>query len=365
MMTTFDFCDVTQTCGQRDVTTVPTQALALLNNQFVHDRSEALASAVESEVSERALQIRTIWEKVLGREPTAGETDLALKHLAEQTRRFEKRRREKSEQTPQQAIADTNALRESLVMHLRASEGVTIDAEGKVARWEDQSGEGHHAVQSESQRQPRLESDQFGGRSALMFDGQGQFLNLHGALLDAQECTIIAVASDRGESGHREILSNWNGAAGNSVTSLFLGLTGKDSVRFSDAFTIADGIADHSRLFLLTAVNSADRAVVYLNGGELAAREGPLPERNLSTAWVIGQQGNINGEFWNGGIAEIRVYARGLSDAERQSVEREILEHYAIPANVPPARKPLTPATLALASLAHVLLNSNEFIYVD
>ena len=80
---------------------------------------------------------------------------------------------------------------------------------------------------------------------------------------------------------------------------------------------------------------------------------------------MIGQQGNINGEYWNGNIAELRVYARGLSDAERRSVEREILEHYGIPAATPPEKKLLAPETLALASLAHVLLNSNEFIYVD
>lgn len=36
MMTTFDLCDPTQSCGKRDVTTVPTQALTMLNNEFVH-----------------------------------------------------------------------------------------------------------------------------------------------------------------------------------------------------------------------------------------------------------------------------------------------------------------------------------------
>ena len=88
MMTTFDFCDVTQSCGQRDVTTVPTQALALMNNQFVHDRSEALARMVKSEVSDPESQVHALWQKVLGREPSAAETDLALRHLTVQKRRF-------------------------------------------------------------------------------------------------------------------------------------------------------------------------------------------------------------------------------------------------------------------------------------
>ena len=89
----------------------------------------------------------------------------------------------------------------------------------------------------------------------------------------------------------------------------------------------------------------------------------PLPQRNLSTDWVIGQQGNINGEFWNGGIAELRVFAKALSTVERSSIETELQNRYGIP-DLPPTPRE-TPAELALASLAHVLLNSNEFLYVD
>jgi hypothetical protein len=42
LMTAFDFVDTTQPCGRRDVTLVAPQALALLNNPFVHEMSEAL-----------------------------------------------------------------------------------------------------------------------------------------------------------------------------------------------------------------------------------------------------------------------------------------------------------------------------------
>ena len=49
LMTTFDFSDTTLPCGQRDVTVVAPQALALMNNRFVHQCSEALARRVERE----------------------------------------------------------------------------------------------------------------------------------------------------------------------------------------------------------------------------------------------------------------------------------------------------------------------------
>ncbi|HIE96712.1 MAG TPA: hypothetical protein EYQ63_06800 [Fuerstia sp.] len=78
---------------------------------------------------------------------------------------------------------------------------------------------------------------------------------------------------------------------------------------------------------------------------------------------MIGQQGNINGEFWNGGIAELRVFTKALSTDERSVIEYELQQRYVIPhLDTSPQQ---TAAELALASLAHVLLNSNEFLYVD
>ena len=46
LLTTFDFPDTTLPSCQRDVTTVPTQSLALLNNPFVHEQSTALAKRI-------------------------------------------------------------------------------------------------------------------------------------------------------------------------------------------------------------------------------------------------------------------------------------------------------------------------------
>ena len=81
---------------------------------------------------------------------------------------------------------------------------------------------------------------------------------------------------------------------------------------------------------------------------------------------MIGQQGNINGEYWNGDIAELLVYDRALSTTERQKVWSVLLDRYQLSTFVrqAPSAEP-SPELLALASLCHVLLNSNEFIYVD
>jgi len=89
LMTTFDFADTTLPCGQRDVTTSPTQALALMNNSFVHARSNALARRVVALATQDVTeQVRHAWRFTLGREPDASEAALALKHIDSQRARF-------------------------------------------------------------------------------------------------------------------------------------------------------------------------------------------------------------------------------------------------------------------------------------
>jgi hypothetical protein len=74
---------------------------------------------------------------------------------------------------------------------------------------------------------------------------------------------------------------------------------------------------------------------------------------------VVGQQGDITGEYWHGDIAELIVYNRALAESERIAVWNYLFDRYGI------ERVTVDPEHLALASLCHVLLNANEFVYVD
>ena len=101
LMTTFDFGDTTLPCGQRPVSTVAPQALALLNNAFAHERSTALATVVWSlrrpnvpsaerrdDDTDTDQQARLAWRLALGREPSPGELAAAREHVAAQRQRF-------------------------------------------------------------------------------------------------------------------------------------------------------------------------------------------------------------------------------------------------------------------------------------
>jgi hypothetical protein len=85
LMTTFDFSDTTQPCSQRNVSIVAPQALALLNNEFVHAQSAAFADRVLAEApGDEGRQIDRAWWLALGRAPNDGERATAREHLKRQ-----------------------------------------------------------------------------------------------------------------------------------------------------------------------------------------------------------------------------------------------------------------------------------------
>ena len=358
MLTTFDLCDSTQPCGQRAVTTAPTQALTLLNNSFIHQRAEAAARRVEAAAKTDVQRIRLLWIAAYGRPPEAPELTSAERHLQRQLAHFESQQYDASnnadhERNGGNAIVALSkerkrSLKQSLVLHLRADQGVELDDLGRVLRWSnnvngadnakgddktkgDDNASRGLATQPMAEKRPTWKAGAIGEQPALFFAGNGQFLHVEGPLLHQQPCTMIVVARDGAAPdgvGHREIISNWNGAEGNSTTSLFLGLTGKGTVRFSDHFHPRLEVSDGHQPFILSAVNG-DGAAVFQNG-RLLGRRANLPQRNLKTNWVIGQQGNIQGEYWRGLIAELYVFNQALSDADRQHFERNIAKRYSI-----------------------------------
>jgi hypothetical protein len=89
IMTTFDFCDTTQPCGQRDVSVVAPQALALLNGEFANEHSKA-ASERAGSAGGRGPKARVdaAWRIVLARSPNPAEFTASLEHLERQRTRF-------------------------------------------------------------------------------------------------------------------------------------------------------------------------------------------------------------------------------------------------------------------------------------
>jgi hypothetical protein len=81
----FDLPDQNITCSRRNVSTVPTQALTLLNDDFVLRQAQLFADRIQ-EAAPRDIeaQIRATYTIALSRPPTDDEMRLALDFLKKQ-----------------------------------------------------------------------------------------------------------------------------------------------------------------------------------------------------------------------------------------------------------------------------------------
>ena len=84
-MQMFDAPDPTASCGGRDETTVATQALFMLNDDFVRARSRDLAVLVMQQApADPAAAVRFIWRQAFGRVPQPPEVERGTVFLARQ-----------------------------------------------------------------------------------------------------------------------------------------------------------------------------------------------------------------------------------------------------------------------------------------
>ena len=80
----FDQPNMNVTCEQRNTTTVPTQALTLLNNEFALRQAGAYAQRVAGLADDDAGRVRAAYSIALSREPTESEMDANLEFLRRQ-----------------------------------------------------------------------------------------------------------------------------------------------------------------------------------------------------------------------------------------------------------------------------------------
>lgn len=76
-----DLPDTTTSCEQRNVSTIPTQALTLLNGEFMNEQAKFLAQRVATERSDLDQQITRAYRLTLGRAPSTEELSQSLKFV--------------------------------------------------------------------------------------------------------------------------------------------------------------------------------------------------------------------------------------------------------------------------------------------
>jgi hypothetical protein len=85
MFDTFDHPDMNVTAGARNVSTVPTQALTLLNNPFVLSEAAFFGERIRKQASAPAAQVDLAYRIALARPATPDEIAIGTKLIATQS----------------------------------------------------------------------------------------------------------------------------------------------------------------------------------------------------------------------------------------------------------------------------------------
>lgn len=86
LMSTFDYVEPANHIEQRSVTTVPSQALFLMNSSLVHNQADRLAQRLLDLKIDDDARLMRVWMKLHGRPPTARQRKLAIEFLDRATR---------------------------------------------------------------------------------------------------------------------------------------------------------------------------------------------------------------------------------------------------------------------------------------
>ncbi len=225
-----------------------------------------------------------------------------------------------------------------LVAWLRADTGVVVDGAGNVSTWTDLSGTGHHASQSNASARPHLNTSAVNGSPALAFNGTSGFLGIANSLSSfSGGVTMLVVAKPTAVVNYGRILDFGNGQGVNNLILCRKSTT--NTVNWiaitPSGTTTLDGtnLLTLSQYKLLCGTQNATAAQLLVNGTLAASASGSAPANVALSSNLIGKSNWVGDPFFQGEIAEIMVYNRVLTTAERQLIELYLNQRYVF---VPP-----------------------------
>lgn len=218
-----------------------------------------------------------------------------------------------------------------LSLWLRADALVTTGPENVVTMWK--SPNNMQAYQTEGGRQPRVYPKAINNLPAIRFDGDDDLLetnlNLDPAVVP--QATVFAVFNSRvAESSLRKLYGQDDGdydraaglddRAGDAKNyAVFAGSAGVVGY-----FTLAA-----NQTYLTTDAWGPQTFSGWVNGRKMLDNVACANEHGLPHLY-IGGTGTVFSEPWAGDIAEMLVYSRALTDAERMSIEDYLSRKYAV-----------------------------------
>lgn len=239
---------------------------------------------------------------------------------------------------------DPNSLpvpRTGLQLWLKGSFGPVLTS-GMVSQWTDLSGVAppNNALQATSGNQPTMLTDAINGEDVVSFNGTNSYMTLTNGLNNLSSgASIFALIRPETASGAETLFTSGNAGVTDMVSLQTTGTVA--TANFNNGATASSVITPSSSLttnkyqILSVVHNGAASAGIEVNA--VLKQSGTV--QNLATTARTVTRLSVNSaltgsSYWQGRIAELLVYSRGLSSAETAAVNAYLMNRYQLTTSV-------------------------------
>ena len=221
---------------------------------------------------------------------------------------------------------------------LRCDVNVTYGGTGSsVSLWQDQSGQGYNASQSNATNQPSLVTNAINALPAINLNGSTGFLQFPAAGFSeiSSGLSIFIVLKPTAVTAGSQILNLGTGISNDYNIGLEINASSEAEyfVYTSTGATMTSvslGSAMTTSAQLIEVVQSGTSASIYLRGGSVVTNNSmnaiPAPTNGRPNSYL--GQGSGGGNYFNGEVAELLIYQTALSTAQRQAIETYLINKY-------------------------------------
>ena len=213
---------------------------------------------------------------------------------------------------------------------LRADGGLTMGDGNRVASWSDQSGNGNDLTQATAAAQPVLQasSTAINDQPAITFDAAAasSLAGSMSGIAAGASYTVVAVVNVQNNNASIVELSD-TASTSDRVLRLFNDGSGNMTVRATSASGDADFASSNDWVVISATHDSSGRSIYENDGSDTTTTF--TDSANAPSITKLGDA-EAGGSPLEGGIAEIVVYKRKLTDSEREQVVAYAMERYGL-----------------------------------
>lgn len=227
------------------------------------------------------------------------------------------------------STASPGGVGNGLKVWLRPESGILRNGAGEVTAWQDSSGQGNHATQTNPAAMPAFSPGSFGAMPGVTFDGDDWLTGAAGMSTGSYTKVVRVLLSDFSLTGN--ILSS--AAASGTRHALYMATSPQPRLWHSASFVTSTASMTAGQGHLLTATyDSATKlGTLYLDGVQVGT--GTAAANNADPTYQLGAINTSN--FMRGAIGEALVYDRVLNATERTNVEAYLAAKIQAPADAP------------------------------